>query len=178
MTIAEYDTYFEDIAKRLKAVQHTDQQPRYANYHIEEVLTGLRADLDMRDYCLLQEDIEGKIVGKANENADNLQSGAVMILRHVALDDFKEERVVLDKALKLAIQVAAKMVKDKEISILTKDLPKFLRGLDISMFSYQKVGPVFDRCFGYRLEFQYVDSTNLIMDPEEWIIPDNLQPNI
>lgn len=167
MTVAEYDAYFEPIATKLKAIRHSPTKRRFAHYHIEEVLTGLREHLDMTDFCLLLEDLEGRIISKADEAINDVQSGALIIARHVPHDDFAGERTAIDNALKLCRQVAARMIADKAMAIQGSK-PRFLRGLVVSGFSYQKVGPLFDHCFGYRLEFQYTDTAALIIDPDQW----------
>jgi hypothetical protein len=167
MTIAQYDSYFEIIAAQLAAISHTPSSPRYAHYHIEEVIVGLRSSLDLSDYCLLQEDISGQIQSKADEAVNDMQTGAIMIVKHVPHDDFATERQVLDRSLVLAKQVAARMIADKRLAIQGSK-PTFLRGLNVSGFYYEKAQNIFDHCFGYRLEFQYTTSEHLIINPDEW----------
>jgi hypothetical protein len=170
MKVSQYDSYFEDIASRLARIAHTPERPRYAHYRIEEVLTGLRGNLDMTQFCLLQESIEGRIQAKSDEAVNNIQTGAIMVVRHVAHDDFADERTAIDTALIICEQVAARMIADKREAIHSTDPDtKGFRGLNVSGFSYQEAGTVFDNCFGYRLEFQYISTDHLIVDPDEWI---------
>jgi hypothetical protein len=168
MTLAQYDTYFQEMAGRLAAIRHTVSHPRYAHYHIEEVIVGMRADLDLSDFCLLQEDISGQLQSKSDEAVNDMQTGAILIIKHVAQDDFAGERIVLDQALKIAKQVMARMILDKRLAV-NGQKPANLRGLNVSAFYYEKAQNIFDHCFGYRLEYQYASIENLIIDPEEWI---------
>ena len=167
MTLAEADAYFSDIAARMVDISHTEAKPRYAHYHIEEVLTGLREGLDLTGYCLLQEDPTGQIFKIASEDIKDLQSGAIMIIKHVPLDHFDEERIVLDHSLFLCKQIAARMIKDQEEAIQGIK-PRFLRGLQTQAFTYQKAADIFDRCFGFRLEYQYMPKESLVIIPEVW----------
>lgn len=167
MTIEQYDDYFKEMASRMSAIRHSESNPRYANYHIEEVIVGLRSNLDMTQFCFLQEDITGQIQSKADESVNDLQTGAIMIVKHVPHDDFEGERTVLNRSLQLAKQVAAMMIADRRAAI-NGQKPAYLRALNISGFYYEKAQNVFDHCFGYRLEFQYNASENLIIDPDEW----------
>lgn len=168
MTIEEYDDYFEAMASKMKSIQHGPENKRYSHYHIEEVIVGLRENLDFTGYCFLQEDITGQIQAKTDENVNELQTGAIMILQHVAHDDFRQERIVLDKSLKLAKQVAARMISDKRQAI-NGTAPRFLRGLNVSGFYYEKAQNLFDHCFGWRLEFQFQNPESLLIDEDEWI---------
>jgi hypothetical protein len=169
MKLSDYDNYFEDIATRLTDIAHTEEVSRFAHYHIEEVITGLRGNLDLKGYCLLLEDPTGIFYKVASEQIKDLQTGAILILRHVPLDDFDQERVVLAKSLELCREVAARMLEDQILAINTTDKPRFLRGLQIGGFQYQKAAQIFDNCYGYRLEFQYLDTEALIIHPDSWI---------
>lgn len=169
MKLSDYDTYFEDIATRLTDIAHTEESSRFAHYHIEEVITGLRGNLDLTGYCLLLEDPTGQFLKVANEQIKDLQTGAFLIIRHVPLDDFAQERIVLDQCLQLCREVAARMLEDQILAINTNEKPRFLRGLQIAAFQYQKASQIFDNCFGYRMEFQYLDSEALLIHPAKWL---------
>ncbi len=170
MKLSDYDSYFEDIASRLADIAHSESNRRFAHYHIEEVITGLRGSLDMNGYCLLLEDPTGQFYQVASEQIKDLQTGAILIIRHVPLDDFAQERIVLDQTLQLCREVAARMLADQMLAINTSDKPRFLRGLQINGFQYQKAAQIFDNCYGYRLEFQYLDTEALIIHPDKWIL--------
>lgn len=169
MKLSDYDSYFTDIASRLADIAHSESNPRFSHYHIEEVITGLRGNLDLTGYCLLLEDPTGQFYKVAGEQVKDLQTGAILIIRHVPIDDFAMERVVLDYSLELCIEVAARMLADQELAINTTSKPRFLRGLQVNGFQYQKAADIFDRCFGYRLEFQYLDTEALSVHPDKWL---------
>lgn len=169
MKLSDYDTYFEDIASRLASIAHSESNRRFAHYHIEEVITGLRGNLDLTGYCLLLEDPTGQFYKVANEQIKDLQSGAILIIRHVPLDDFTQERIVLSDCLELCREVAARMLEDQILAINTDQKPRFLRGLQLNGFQYQKAAQIFDNCYGYRLEFQYLDTEALTIHPEKWL---------
>ena len=169
MKLSDYDAYFKDLSSRMASIAHTEEDPRFGHYNLEEVLLGLRSKLDLTGFCLLLEDPTGQFYKVANEQIKDLQTGAILIIKHVPLDDFAEERIALDRALQLCRQVAARMLEDQILAINTDTKPRFLRGLQIAGFQYQKASNVFDNCFGYRLEFQYLDTEPLTLIPEEWI---------
>ena len=168
MTLLQIDTYFEDIATRMADIAHNSDRRKFGHYHIEEVLTGMRENLDLTGYCLLIEDPSGQIFKTASENIKDLQSAAILICKHVPLDHFDEERIVLNRSLELCKQVAARMIKDQELAIQGIK-PRYLRGLQTQGFSYQKGTELFDRCFGYRMEYQYMPIESLVINPEDWI---------
>ncbi len=170
MNLSDYDAYFEDIATRMVDVAHTpDGKKKFSHYHIEEVITGLRGDLDLTGYCLLLEDPTGQFVKVAGDQIKDLQNGAFLIIRHVPLDDFEMEREVLAVSMELSREVAARMLDDQILAINTSDKPKFLRGLRLEGFQYQKAAQIFDNCYGYRMEFQYLDTEPLRITPSRWI---------
>jgi hypothetical protein len=169
MKLSDYDAYFIDIASRMADIAHTEANPRFAHYNMEEVLTGLRGKLDLTGYCLLLEDPILQFYKIAGEQTRELQTGAFMVIRHVPVDDFAFEREVLGYSLELCREVAARMLDDQILAINTTDKPRFLRGLDLNGFQAQKASNIFDNCFGYRMEFQYLDKDPLIINPAKWL---------
>lgn len=176
MKLSDYDAYFLDIASRLADVAHSETQKRFAHYHIEEVITGLRGNLDLTGYCLLLEDPTGVFVKVAGDQIRDLQTGAFLIVRQVPLDDFDTEREVLATSMELAREVAARMLDDQILAINGTTKPKFLRGLQLQGFQYQKAAQIFDNCYGYRMEFQYLDTEVLRVHPDRWIPEPDTEP--
>jgi hypothetical protein len=95
----------------------------------------MRGNFDLTGYCLLLEDPTGQFYKVAGNEVKDLQTGAIMIIRHVPIDDFALERVVLAESLELCREVGARMLDDQELAINSTDKPRFLRGLQRQRFS-------------------------------------------
>lgn len=169
MELQAYTDYFLDVATRLKDIGHTEAKERFTRFNIEEVFSGLRSKIDLNNFCLCLESFEGSLsANNANQVFDN-NIGAFVIVKNCQIDNFVMETQICDQAKKIGLKVVAKMVYDVELRY--KGLvPVALKNFDISSVQYEKVGPVFDNCFGYRFTFLTYDSLTLVHNPNDYLV--------
>lgn len=158
MSNEEQEEYFADLAARFRPIGHTEKAPRFARFNIEEVVTGFaHSELDLSQYCLLLEAPSGQLQDNDGDGFFDNQEIAFMIVREVELRNFVEEKQVLSRSRELALSILTKVLAEGHFT-----------DLDENTIGYEKVGPVFGNCFGYRYYFTAVSTVQLAIDPDEW----------
>lgn len=161
MNFTDYSDYFEAIATKLKDVAHTKDAPKFARFNIEEILAGMAHGLDPSTPCLLLESFEGRL-SEEGDNVMDTQDAAFLIIQHAALEDFKAQNGIIDRAKQIGFKVVAKMRHDAR-------LRQGLEHLDRNSIGYEKVGPIFGTCFGYRFTFSFFNPVSLKLNPADWL---------
>jgi hypothetical protein len=171
MDADKYVAYFEDLATNLKDIGHTPDKKKFSRIDIEEVLTSMRTSLDMTTMCLVLEMLEGQLNDNISDNIMNMQAGAFLLLRHVKKGDYAAENVAMADAFKIFVKLLSKIKKDRETFPMndanrSNGLVKYF---DFSSVKYNKVGPIFDNCYGLRIEFGFSESVSFAFNPNDWL---------
>lgn len=164
MNTQAYIQYFRNIATNLIAIGHTPSNPKFTRINIEEVLNGVRANLNMATPVMVLENYEARFTDRKTDNVFKDLYGAFMVVKNVRMDDFEAEAAALDLTESIIMKVLAKMKADKDSSIVVE-----MRGFDLSTVVLQKIGGIFDNAYGYRAEFTLRASVPLVIDPADWL---------
>lgn len=159
MSTDEIEAYFEQMATKNLAIGHTPELPRFVRFNIEEVLKGLRAKLDLSHFCLLLEAPEGMLADNGADQVWDQQIISYMVLRQVEANDFAEERATVAQARKICLSILSRLLMEGQFG-----------DMDIvnNPVEYEKVGPVFTNCYGYRYTFTASDPISLRYLSTEW----------
>ncbi|MGI4870451.1 MAG: hypothetical protein ACRYFX_04645 [Janthinobacterium lividum] len=161
MTFTAYSNYFEDLATRLRDVAHTPAAPKFCRFNIEEILAGLAHGIDPSTPCLLLESFEGRLSEEGDNVMDN-QDGAFLIMKYCALEDFAAQNAIIDQAKSIGLKIVARLRHDARQGL-------GLLHFDRNSVGYEKVGPVFGDCYGYRFTFSFFNPLSLRVDPADWL---------
>lgn len=168
MTPQDYIAYFEKVARQLKQIGHSDTSKRFARIDIEEVLTGLRNKINLKEWCLVLESYEGNLQSRGDEAMADTMMGAFMVVRQVKDNDFAGQAATISESKAIGLKIIALLIRDKQLAV-QGERPRFLRGFQLGNVNYQKVGPLFgENAYGYRFEFAILENQHLIYDPEDW----------
>lgn len=153
MKFAEYIAYFQNAATSNKAIAHgSDGRKTFRRIDIEEVLTGLKADMNGQ-ICMFLENPEIRTLDALSDNQRKLMTGAFLILQQADKIDIGKQETALDQCLEVSEQVLSKMMNDARKSLQDKTHPWKLKGFDPNTVSMEKVGPVFGYFYGWRVQF-------------------------
>lgn len=164
MNTQAYIEYFRQIATNLIAIGHTPENPKFSRINIEEVLNGVRANLNMATPVMVLENCEVRYTDRKTDNVLKEIYGAFMVVRNVQMDDFEGESAALDDCEAIIEKVLSKMKADKDSSTVVE-----MRGFDLSTVVLQKIGGVFDNAYGYRCEFTLRASVPFVINPTDWL---------
>lgn len=159
MKTSEYVSYFENIARRHKQILHTDNEKHFYRMDIEEVITGLRTDINYK--ALVLENHEGIFYDKNSDNIYEMQSGAFLVLDNLnSPGDTNLQMQIMDECFSIGVDILSWIRKDRRSFLL--------KALDINSFKYNKVGPIFDNAYGYRFPFKLDKPNGLKFEPAKW----------
>lgn len=171
LTYSEYEDYFRNLATSFSLIGHTEAASRFATMDIDSILSNQRGALDFTHPTMILENPEGAMEWKHDRMKDE-NLGAFHILQHVSRNNPEQKRAVMDLAKAIGTKIIAKMQTEKIARMKGDNTQKrFLLYFDLSQVRYQKVGPVFSDCYGWRFEFNIAQETplSLIHDPSEWL---------
>jgi hypothetical protein len=164
MLYLEYKEYFKNVAIKLKDILHSDDNKRFARINIEEVFNS-SMDMDFNNICMTLEAYETGVDDQLSDNLRDMKTGAFMLVKKAVIGSFDDEDQVISDTEKTAYKIIAKMKKDKSLNTAIKHL-------DLGSIKINKVGPLFDNCFGWRVTFSFDESmnNNVKYGPEDWNI--------
>lgn len=160
MTVAEYIAYFKNIAETLLAINSTPGSNKFAAMSIDEILGGLRTDIDTSTPVLILEDFEGHFNfipgGKPLENI----AGAFIVCKKVENDNYAGQAAVLDDCKKIGLNIVSKILKDFEAGVFSDFDPGSLK--------YQSVKGILDNAAGFRFEFEISNINSICFNEIYW----------
>jgi hypothetical protein len=171
---SDLESYLKRLATGLTLIGHTEANPRFATMDIDDILSLLKSELDTNSPVMIMENPEGEMGFKH----DRLYDGnfcAFHILKHVDRGNPSEKREVMDRCKEIGTKVLLLIEKDRQKRFRGINTPpRFVLNFDLDQVKYQKNGPIFSSCYGWRFEFEIGEETpiNAILDDAEWIEPD------
>lgn len=161
MEFSEYIAYFEEVSRKHKGIGHTDAEKHFYRLDIEELITGLRSDLNFP--CLLLESLTGHLNDTDADSVQDILTGAFTILKQVDPGDFTMEMQALQESIRIGKDIISKIRHDSR-----RTKVPVIEGFFLSSVLYEKVGPVFDNCYGYRFMFSFQQQIDLSFNPDSW----------
>ncbi len=162
MKFSDYVGYFENVAVKNKKIRHSNVAKHFYRMDIWEVLSSLPSAIEYP--ALILESYEGRVMDNLSDNLIDKQTGSFSIIGNAgSTDDFDLKNKILDDCKVVVMEIIAKMIWDMKQQVLI--------GLDVNSFTYHKVGPVFDTCYGWRVEFtiEEPDTAGFWFDAGKWL---------
>jgi hypothetical protein len=169
LTFSQYESYFEDLATRFIPIGHTEEARRFAIMDIDEIISLTKSGMDMDNPCLILENPEGQMKYKHEKILDE-NLGAFIILKRVSRGDALKKREVMDLTKEIGAKLVAKMQLDKIARFKGKNsIPRMILYFDLSQVGYNKIGPIFSDCYGWRFTFELGQEDKLPYDADDWL---------
>ncbi len=169
MIFSDYIAYFKTAAINHKLLLHVDNtNVTFYRMDIEEVLTGLRYKLKTKS--LILENPEKNTRDLLSDNPRKIITGAFLVIGPVKKNDFADEVTVLDKCEEISEDILSKIANDCSKFKRNPNWARAIKGFDPNSIRSQKVGPLFDNFYGWRTEFQIIQTyrNNLKLDASKW----------
>lgn len=171
ISYSQYESYFKTLAEQFALIGHTEESQRFATMDIDDILSAQRGELDFNNYVMILENPEGGMDFKHDRILDE-NFGAFHILHTVNRGNPAEKRTVMDTAKAIGAEVIARIQFEKIARHKgNTDIPRMVSYFDLGQVKYQKVGPIFAECYGWRFEFNLGEEApiNTIYNPANWI---------
>lgn len=167
MRLADLKAYWKTAATNNLLVGHTATAKHFTCYTLEDSLSSLKNTV----YPVVA--LEIPETGFGGEDSDNIHhdtTGAVLLLKHTKQGDYLAIQQAMEDMEELGMQMISKLYNDRKKAnddgiTAPESLIKHLVFRSIKLI---EVGPVFDSCYGYRLEFAFENPINLALDESKW----------
>jgi hypothetical protein len=167
-THSAYVHYFEQIAMEHVDIAHSSTEKHFSRLNINEMIQALNTDINYP--CLLLESLEGGLEAVSDDQINDVKTCGFMVVDLADLGDYADQDEVLDKMFVLAMEIVSRMRDDRKMH-------SWLRRLNLDRVKYFKVGPLFDRAFGYLVEFEIKTQINLTYNPAKWQLLSSSNPH-
>jgi hypothetical protein len=168
LTPETHRLYFEALAIANKAIAHNaTTHKQFVCVDMDEIEESVFEQLKLNDWCMVLEDLTGRITGGDAEHLAVSGNAAFLIFKAVPDGDRVTERTVLNEAFDIGKQFLAKMKKDMyEYNAVTND--NIMVNFNPNAVRFEKLKAISDNCFGYRFEFEYSKFELLNFDGDLW----------
>jgi hypothetical protein len=168
MDLANLELYFERAATNNKAIQHTAQKKHFITFSVEDALSSLK-NIEYPALCL--EIPNERLSDQLSDNIRAISSSAIVIIKKVGKINPADIVIALKETYIIASQMQSKILNDrKKANQPGRTTPESLiKHLDVNSIQLVDVGPVFDGCYGWRLEFQFNGPKNLELVESDWL---------
>lgn len=167
MTLADYKEYGEQIATRNKSILHTGTEKHFTVFTAEDALTGLP---DMVSPVLAAELPTIGLSDSGSDNIHTVMSGAFLIVKKAEQGNADQIILAYEEMFVIALQILSKILNDRKMANLPGRLSpeKLIKHLQLHNIRIVDVGPVFDGYYGWRIDFPFQSTINLILNENDW----------
>lgn len=161
----DYVAYFKNLATKLKAIKHTDDEKHFYRMELDEVLTTIKSsELNFPAFAL-----EAYDFNLSDSNSDNLlknREGAFMILNHPTNKmDIDEIYTIWEACEEIADDIIIKMYADKR----NPKENKVIRNIDLQSIQGKFLANQPGGLYGIRITFTIQSSKNNEVDTAKWL---------
>lgn len=162
-------TYFENVAKKLKELLHTNDSTHYLKVNGYDNMLGIIEKDNYLSGFQLVHDISsnGRFFAENNDQILDRRPGMFYVLRRVEKTNIVDVEQCHKETLTIGKKIISKMRRDQYLSSLNQSSLD-LRNLDAASFTYQSVGPLVSGWHGTMFQFSLVEAPGIIYHPEDW----------
>jgi hypothetical protein len=167
MTLADYKAYGEQIATRNKAIKHSTSSKHFTVFTAEDALTTLK---DIESPVLAAELPAISLSDGGSDNIHTVMSGAFLIVKKARQGNSAEIIIAYEEMFVIAIQILSKILNDRKMAndFGRMSPEKLIKHLQLNNIRIVDVGPVFDGYYGWRIDFPFQSTINLVLDENQW----------
>jgi len=161
--------YFEDIARKLKAVRHSDANKHFFRASNVMQLQELIASLSIAQYpaIVVFDKRDGRFEDNQSNNLIDRQYHQVLVLKPANGESSDSRRAAVDECSNIVNSIISRMTRDWLEAQRMNDTTG-LRNLDRSTMYYNTVGPLLDNLFGLELAFTLKEVQNTKFVADDW----------
>jgi len=169
----DFAGYFENIARKLKAIGHTDSQKHFFRstqaVHPEELLK--QGSVARYPALVIIERADGRMIDRDSDNLLTKELYAFQILMPAADQAPDAIETVMGQCKEIYKKIVAKMIRDKkaDMKVAITMQQTGLRNLETADISYQQIGPMGDNLYGLYVSFSIVDPAGVKFNQDDWI---------
>jgi hypothetical protein len=162
-------TYFGDIARKIKAIAHSESNPRFFRASNVLQLQELLQNLGKAQYpaLILFDKLDGRIEDNTSNNPIDRQFYSLLVVKNVDGEDSDSRRQAIEDCKAIVMNIFARMTRDW-MQANRQNTTGGLRNFDRSTAYYNSVGPLVDNLFGVEYGFALSEAVITKLNPEDW----------
>ncbi len=157
-------SYMEKLARRLKAVAHTDNDCHFFRATEQTELEELTANISSVHGTIIIA-IDGSDISFNNPDSDNLVARPEYMVVVASQTESTDSATIIDaqkKCSEISLQIIAKILQDAQA------FQNGCRYVDEKSFNVEGIGPIADNFYGVILSFSLEVGLNFQIDAEMW----------
>lgn len=159
-SLTTYVNYFENIARALNSISHTDDDPHFESIHSAALFNGVQSKIDDRVFWL--EDYTASFKQSGGQ-VSKMTTGAFSILKKIdGSGDYAKATAAKAWAEAECQKVLSKVLQDKKNSVPA------VRGFDFNEVVLMAMDNQPSGWWGMRVEFGLMDNTGFCYHSEDW----------
>jgi hypothetical protein len=165
-------TYFTQIARKLKAIGHTDTNKKFFRASNVNQLQELIQNLTSAQYpaLILFDKLDGRFEDNTSNNPIDRQFYSLLIVKPVDGEDSDSRRQVIEDCKAIVMKIFARMTRDwlaaNKVSVDGDTTG--LRNFDRGSAYYNSIGPISDNLFGTEYAFTIREAINTKLNEADW----------
>lgn len=152
------DAYFLDVATHI--LSHTDSSKRFA-YNIDELKAGKLATHPCMEPTIALDEVRAPL--EYNGGWTGVNSHGFWILKHLEIQSWANENVIVQECNALALKVLSKMTYEFD-----NEEETIMKFLDPGNIEIRKVGPELDTYFGVYVSYALRQTVDLTYNASDW----------
>lgn len=159
----QYVSYFEDIARNLIAIGHTDSEKHFFRLELDELLVSLGSKINWP--CLVLEGYDVRFIDKSGDNVLKNRTGAFVVMDKLKnAQDFDAIHAIYDKCETICDDIISKMYFDKKTRrhAVVKDF-------DLEQVEYILLNNEVECSYGIRVSFPITNTHDIAVNPDKWL---------
>lgn len=154
--------YFKSLATKHVDIKHSEEEPHFYRYELDDVLEGISKDLNYPALILEAYDLNYK-----DEKSDNLQktrNGGFILLDHCG-DSGDHDRIhnIWDKLEEIGEELVVKIKADKKDKSIKVVRDFDLNDVDGTLLDIKETGH-----YGIRFSYGITSARSLDVNPDKW----------
>ena len=159
-SLLKYKVYFENIARTLNSVSHTDDDPHFESIHSSALLSGVQSTI--KDVAFFLESYTAGFSDNAGTLVKRPNGGFSIVMQVDLSGSYTEKTNAIIWAEQECMKVLAKIMQDKKNAVAE------VRGFDFNTVNFMPLDNMPAGWCGMRVEFEMAANTILCFDENEW----------
>lgn len=157
--------YFEQVARKLKAIGHTDDNPRFFRIRSLAGLDELLTNLPQASFpAIMVHDLVDGVLGDFSVSDNYVEEPQTIfyVLQKATFGDEASIDAAISNCRTIGYKIISRMLHHRNTAQHDLDF------IDLSSIPFQSVGPLGDQCYGMMYMLSVADHLDLRSNTADW----------
>lgn len=167
--ITNYHDYFKSLAVKHKAIQHTEENPKFTRLEEDEEKVLTHTQIDTATPCLLLQAHYSQLKDLRADNTHEYFSFSLYVVQRCEKDNWDEQRATLAQLRQIAYEIIGKLYYDK--CSIGEGVP-YLEGFDrnsVRLAEIYGLPDTLDVAIQIMFTLHHAVETLMYYNPDDWL---------